>query len=306
MYNEKPSKAITAGELLKKQFPKQRSYIDPMLLTKGGTLLLGGEAKAGKSFLMLEATRALTTATPFMDNSFFQVPEPVRVLYIEQENGEPTIQARIETLFAKEKDQRWRDNLTVISQDFDIHFDGKAGIDRLVREIELAQPNVLILDPINMLFHRDENSNTEVGILFYKLWKIKEQFKESLNLSMIFSHHFGKRPWGKYAEGWDALSEYNFRGASKWKDGGDSLITIQRGKLLREDPESWEFMARFLTRHGSSPPQGEYTFNEKEDLRIIHKYQAPKQLAPLKKVYTPDPAVQGLLELAAAEKAKKK
>jgi RecA-family ATPase len=82
-------------DLLARDFPDNPSYIDPMILTKGGTLLLGGEAKVGKSFIMLELCRALTTGTPFMDNPSLTVPEPLRTLYIDAEVGERTNKARV-------------------------------------------------------------------------------------------------------------------------------------------------------------------------------------------------------------------
>lgn len=247
--------AIRAYDLLQETFPPNRSFIEPFLLTKGGTLLLGGEAKAGKSFIMLEAARALTTGTPFMGCAeMFPVPEPVRVLYIEQENGKEANQERIRNMFAKDDKNVWMDNFLIKCKDLTLHFNDNTGMGRIKKLCDIHTPNVIILDPISYLYHKDENSNTDVGKLFYMIAQLKEIGKE-YNLSFIFAHHFGKPPWGKNATEFDFLSEYNFRGASKWKDGGDTIITIRRFKDEFKPYRHWKLRMRFLTRHGSSPPE---------------------------------------------------
>src|SRR5277367_3161954 len=94
--------AHRVSELLRRDFPDNPSFIEPSLLTKGGTLLLGGEAKCGKSFVMLEFCRALTTGKPLFGNPLFTVPEPVKVLYVEAENGERSCKERLTKIMAGE------------------------------------------------------------------------------------------------------------------------------------------------------------------------------------------------------------
>lgn len=258
----------TALDLLSKQFPPDPNYIEYNILPKGGTLLIGGEAKSFKSFIMLEVIRALTCGKPFLEHDQLIVPVPVKVLYIEAENGERANQDRIKRIFEKEDSKIWGDKFHIISKDLNFNFDSPKGVMNIISAIKDTEAKVLILDPISFLFHKDENSATEVGKLAFTLGQIKEQFSEQ-NLSIVFSHHFGKRPWGQAAVGFDALSEYNFRGSSKWKDMGDSTITTQKVQQLQDEPfQTWKNKMRFLTRHGEIPPEIFTVFNENNDLRV--------------------------------------
>jgi len=229
---------------------------------------------------MVEAIRALTTASTFMDNPAFTITEPVRCLYVEAENGEQTTVERFKKAFEHEDTGIWKDNFYLASKNLNLHFNDSTGVRNLAAMVKDVEPRVLLLDPISFMFHKDENSNSEVGQLYYAIAKLKELVPD---MSIILSHHFGKRPYGKNAEDWDPLSEYNFRGASKWKDGGDTLITMQRRAHIRTEPdEAWELRMRFLTRHGSSPPEGDYTFNRAGDLRVRYEGKHETSLRKLK------------------------
>lgn len=262
-----PPERVT--DLLNRVIQEPPAYISQNILTRGGTLLLGGEAKTGKSFLMLELARALTTGKSFLNNSAFSVPMRAKVIYIEAENGEVTTQKRIREIFKDEDPRVYGDYFFHRSKNLDYQLDARSGIEYFVQDIQAVRPNVIILDPISFMFHKDENDATEVGKLYLTLARLKELGADE-NTSIVMAHHFKKPPTGDAAEGYDFLSEYNFRGSSKWKDGGDSLITMHRGRTYRhpDNSEWWSLKMRFLTRHGSSPPEGWYAFNQKDDLRI--------------------------------------
>ena len=278
-------------DLLARDFPDNPSYIDPMILTKGGTLLLGGEAKVGKSFIMLELCRALTTGTPFMDNPSLKVPEPLRTLYIDAEVGERTNKARVLKIFNKADPRIWADNFYHVSKNLELQLDSHRGVAYFGDLIRDVRPNVLVLDPISFMHHGDENSAHDVGSLFLTLARLKERGRDE-QLSIVFSHHFRKPPFGQYAIGYDYLGEYNFRGSSKWKDGGDTILTMSREDNFAnaDGSEAWKLKLRFLCRHGPSAPEGEYAFNRDGDLRITwrDKDKAPKGgpgLPPLKAIH---------------------
>lgn len=277
-------------DLFAREFPENPSYINPMVLTKGGTLLLGGEAKVGKSFIMLELCRALATGTPFMDNRLLSVPEPVKVLYVDAEVGERTNKARGLRIFQHDDPYAYANNIYHVSKNLELQLDTHRGVSYFGDLIRDVRPNVLVLDPISFLHHGDENSARDVGSIFLTLARLKERGRNE-ELSIVFSHHFRKPPFGQYAIGYDNLSEYNFRGSSKWKDGGDTILTMQRtGNFPRTDgDEAWKLKLRFLCRHGPSAPEGEYAFNKNGDLRIVWRGidTAPKGgpgLPPLKAV----------------------
>lgn len=274
-------RAERVADLLERQFPLIKSYVNQDILTKGGTLLLGGQAKVGKSFTMMEFMRSLSTGKPLFDNPDFSIPEPVRVLYVDMEVGGRTNKERLAHLLANEDKRIWGDRLYIVSKEeaLDFQLDNTQGLLKAADLIKDVKPNVLVLDPISFMYHGDENKPTDVGMLFYNLAKLKEK-GHAEELSIIFSHHFGKPPRGPFAKDWDPLDDYNFRGASKWKDGGDTLITMKRGAKLRETPEAWALKMRFTTRHGSSYPEGWAEFNWDGDLRIKWRKEGPRKGIP--------------------------
>jgi hypothetical protein len=72
----------------------------------------------------------------------------------------------------------------------------------------------------------NENDNSDVQKLVRHLKELMVKHADK-DLSIVLSHHFGKPPRVTDDEH-DPLSPYNFRGASKWFDMADSLITFQR------------------------------------------------------------------------------
>lgn len=286
-------KATRVSELLDRVFPPDFSYIEPRILTKGGTLLLGGGAKTGKSFCTMEMCRALSTGHALFDNTEFRVPNQARVVYVDAEVGAFSDQERLRLVMGADDRDLWRDYLYIITKEdqmkMHLQLDTLRGIGNYKALIRDCKPDVIILDPISFLFHRPENDATEIGKLFYTLAELKACGGNET--SLVFTHHFSKKPWGSAAIGYDPLSEYNFRGSSKWKDGGDSLMTMQRTKDISDT--SWELKMRFLTRHGASPPEGYAVFNADGDLRTkwsetVHKLPKLKKInvpatAPLEK-----------------------
>jgi AAA domain len=273
-------KVIRADELFVKNFPDNPSYIEPNIIVKGGTTLLGGLAKIGKSLLMMEAIRALSNGKPLFENPDFIVPKRAVCLYIEAENGPRAVKDRGLKIFGGENPRVWGDYFHVLSTKNPPLLDSQSGFREYCSIIKDIKPNVLFLDPISFLNTQDENDNRGIGNVYYTLNKFKDLVPES-EMSIVISHHFAKRPWGKSAEGYDHLSEYNFRGASKWKDGADSIITMSRTEDLGLEYEAWKLRMRFLTRHGSSPPEGSYTVNKNNDLRTIVDKNHKKERAGL-------------------------
>lgn len=233
-------------ELLAKTFPQNSFWLEPAILPKGGTLLFGGSAKCGKSLIMMEFARALSTGTRPFSSSIFSVPEKVKVLVIEQELGEQESQKRFSNTLKNLRPSAYGDNLYSLSKVPDMQVNINEGLKYLYDCVDRVQPNVLILDPISMFHGFDENSNTEIGDLFKRLEKIKGAFTH-LSLSLILSHHFKKPSVGPYKT--DTLSPYNFSGSQRWFNTPDTLATFHRGKTLK-DKSGWFLDSRWIPRMG--------------------------------------------------------
>jgi len=200
------------------------------------------------------------------------VPAACKVLVIEQELGEYILQKRIQTMFANSNLSYYADNLWAISKEPELKLD--SALDKIRKQIDIIQPNVLILDPISNFHSGNENAAQEVEALINQLKKLLREYRE-LDMSIVFTHHFGKPPAAQYADEVDRLSPYTFRGSSKWYDAVDTAHTIIKTKTFnRKDDKgnsyiSWAMKNRYTLRANECPPDFYTKFNFDGDQRVI-------------------------------------
>lgn len=238
------------GNLHKEKLPPDPWWIEKGILPKRGVLLLGGEAKIGKTFCMMELARDLTKA----DRALWgvpglRIPAPLTVLYLEQEIGRFAFMKRIHERYATEKPP---DNFWVATRTAEMVIDTPQGKEIVAGLIEQTQANVVCIDPISQAIVGDENSNNDIKHLFKYLKQLTEKF-DHLQLSFVLAHHYSKPPKStRYDD--DILSElspYNFRGAAKWFDAPDTLITMRFNKP--RDKEWKRLETGWMVRQDSSP-----------------------------------------------------
>lgn len=280
------------SDLIAKEVERIPAWIEPGIVTKHGITLLGGEAKIGKSLILGSLARALAVGEdPFLAPGL-SVPQKARVLVVDQEVGEFGLQKRCTPMLADLDFHRYEDRLWYVTKDVNLMLDSSAGVAALTRHIEEVQPNVVILDPIGKMFTFDENNNVEVAKLGHALEKLIAKFHH-LGLSFILSHHFGKPPKGQSKEDHDPLESYNFRGASKWKDFPDTLITVSRGDRMATPHQAWRIDMRILPRHAEEPPDMHLTVNEKQDFRVRYARTDKRFVPRLDKADVERPPVTG-------------
>ncbi len=262
----KPSKLLS---LIESELPERPCWIDPGILPKGGTLLFGGHAKTGKSFIMLELARALSTGTcPFGYNKI-KVYEPVKVLYIEQELGEYGLQKRVKNIFAEEDVKVFGPKMWYASKIPQMQLDTQEGRGILFDLVETVQPQVLILDPIGRMHGYDENRSDQINELFASLEYLVKVFSQN-DMSLVISHHFGK-PGTDPKTTRDPLDPYNFRGSSKFFDNPDTLITVAKKERLDTPWKSWNVIMRQELRQDEPMSDMLLTVNKEKDFRVRFK-----------------------------------
>jgi RecA-family ATPase len=226
--------------------PSTDGWINNGILPRGGILLLGGPAKIGKTFLLLDMSYSLTWGGRLWGTEY-EIREPTTVLYLDYEVGEYEFQRRV-----KLRPTVPHDNLYYIAKPNDMWLDTRQGIEKLKTEIDAVGAKVVIVDPVSRAMLGHENDNTQVQVLFKHLDSLITSYKD---LSIVLSHHFGKPPQGENRKDFDPFSPYNFRGASKWFDACDSLIT-----LVPTGPVGEEWLRLEIgmeLRRGPSPKSGE-------------------------------------------------
>lgn len=242
-------------------------------MPKNGICIVGGEAKIGKTFNIFSGyAKALACQENLFENTEWIVPAACKVLVIEQELGEYILQKRVQTMFANSNLAYYADNLWAISKEPELKLD--TALDKIRKQLDKIQPNVLILDPISNFHSGNENAAQEVEALINQIKVLLREYIE-LDLSIVFTHHYGKPPSAQYADDVDRLSPYTFRGSSKWYDAVDTAHTIVKTKTYNKKDDkskpyiSWQMKNRFTLRASECPPDFYTKFNSDNDQRVI-------------------------------------
>lgn len=245
-------------------------WIEPAVLPKSGKLLFGGESKTGKSIIMLEMARALAQGQPPFGCPTLHVPEPLKVLVVEQEIGEWGLKKRASKIFAGENRELLQQNFFGVSKVRGLAVNETDSIKFLVELIHRTGAQVVFLDPIGKMHTYDENDNSQINRLFRRLDELIDACK-GLQTSLVISHHFGKPGNLKDSRfGPDdemAFSPYNFRGASKWFDDPDTLVVCRRYEAPTPSPW-WKIKSKWVQRQGESLGYMNFTVNRRNDLRV--------------------------------------
>lgn len=264
-----PIKAEKITSLIDQDLPPLASWINPGILPKRGMALCGGHAKIGKSFLALEYARSLATGTKLFGCPEFIVPEPCRVLYIEQELGVYGLQKRVKKIFANENRALIEKNLWYVSQQPRMKLDDTTGGRQVFFDlVNEVKPNVLILDPMGKLHSGDENEAQAVEKIINTVEKLKK-VGEEWDMSVVMIHHFGKPPQKNGEKLIDEFSPYQFRGSSKWFDAPDTLQTVIRTKTHEDNTKSWwSLKSKFIFRHDEEIESFILNVNQNDDLKV--------------------------------------
>ena len=159
------------------------------VLTAGGILQLTGAGKIGKSMLLLNIAYGLALGRDVLG---FGISKPRRVLYLNGENSQGTMQERLTLLrdyFCIDEEQviKTRENLQFCSVALLLpKSDAVAEIRGNLAEI---RPEVLILDPLKNFFSGEENSSDSMRDFMAAIRKLILEF----GVTVIILHHTGKK-----------------------------------------------------------------------------------------------------------------
>jgi RecA-family ATPase len=231
-------------DLYSKPFTEAPCYVSGGVIPRSGIVLMGGQAKIGKTFLLLDLAHNLAHGGDLWRLDY-KVVEPAPVLYFEQEVGETEFQRRVKLRYDRLGHEP-PENFFYVSKMKNFMLDTNEGQIRLAKEIKATGAKVVIIDPIGRCLLGDENDNSVIGKFFQRLDQTLLDFP---GLTLVISHHFGKP---RKDDEYDPLDPYNFRGASKFFDAPDALITLCP---LQPHPGEWKrIKGRMRLRQGEEPP----------------------------------------------------
>lgn len=184
---ERPG-AETLAEFLKRDIPKRQTLIEPILGLQEMTMI-HGRPKIGKSLLTLQLARCLVTGEDWLGFKTHKIDRPI--LIIQVEIAAALMQDRVRHVFG---DIAESNRIIIPFETRNIHFDKKAGRERVLSLIEDHEPGFVIADPYLKLFS-DEESALKNPRPFFDFWQ--DQI-EVHNLSLLFVHHDAKIQEGKF------------------------------------------------------------------------------------------------------------
>jgi hypothetical protein len=214
------AKITTMTEFVDKPLPP-RDVLMRFWAEKGQLTILGGPQKSGKSTLAMNVGLSLVLGKKFMD---FDVPQPRRVLYIQQEISEAAMQERARKMLGSTPPSSVSGFMLENRAGHPLKLTKAADRESLRRLLQVCRADLVILDPLSTFHDKDENSATEMSeVLGY----ISELIAES-GAGVLLIHHFGKPSIAQ------RHGSHKLRGSSVLGDRADGLILLD--PLFHERP----------------------------------------------------------------------
>jgi len=159
------------------------------VLTAGGILQLTGAGKIGKSMLLLNIAYGLALGRDVLG---FGITKPRRVLYLNGENSQGTMQERLTLLrdyFCIDEEQviKTRENLQFCS--VALLLPKSEALAEIRGNLAEIKPEILILDPLKNFFSGEENSSDSMRDFMAAIRKLILEF----SVTVIILHHTGKK-----------------------------------------------------------------------------------------------------------------
>lgn len=146
-----------------------------------GLSIIGGAAKTGKTYLLLQLAVSLASGTPFLGRD---VPKKRRVLYYYLEGGRRQVKTRFEELYGAE-----------FSPPADLIFVhrfprlGSGGLSVLEQHIERYSPEVVIFDTWQLIRTPVNGKATAYEKEYAELALIRGQIMTKFGVSVFLAHH---------------------------------------------------------------------------------------------------------------------
>ena len=212
----KPSSVLTRHVI-------EPEWIVKDMLPRGTMVVLAGEAGAGKSFLSYSLAYAAALGVPFLG-----LPTaPTKVLYFDEENGEPD--------FLQYNQWAWAalgcPDVSIIDERLRLEHNSLVGGWKMTMRAALRehQPGLVIVDTTTPAFHiQEENDNAEASRVIRELRQMRHDYA-SPSMTYLLLKHEKQRD--------DTSHRRTIRGAKSWLGAVDQTLyhVIPRGARRRKD-----------------------------------------------------------------------
>ena len=204
---------------------------------KGTYGMIAGEPKTYKSVQATDLALSVASGSPFLN--YFPVRTIGNVLYVQEENGESTVQDRVNKIASAKGllvDGSLPPNLPIFfSNNYGINLTDEHSRTLLERTIQQINPILIVLDPLYMMLgDADENSAKEVGGVLRWLTYIRNQY----GCTIVVCHHYNKSSSNSGARGGQRV-----RGSSAFHGWVESALYVKVTQELYTVDVEREFRA---------------------------------------------------------------
>lgn len=205
----KYKKRVMSGQDFVEESNIEIPYIVPGLIEQNTKVLIVGEPKTYKTWIAFQLVNSVVNCKPFLGVEQWTPTIPGRrALLVEEEGSSHRMGARLQLVTKGEG----LDRITVIHRQ-NILIDNPPEFLRLVDDIRLAKPDVLIFDPYVLIHTQDENSATGTAIVMTAFNKLLTLFP---TMAIVIIHHSSK------------ASPKSPRGSGALYGSVDELISVTR------------------------------------------------------------------------------
>lgn len=179
-------------------------WIVENFIARGEKIIIGGEQKSMKTYFCMFMLHDLIQGKPLFGIKELTPPKPVKVMLIEEEGGKDALAQRIRDAISPVDTENIR-----YGHKLGLKLDNKLHFEELEAEIKTFNPDLLVLDPLQRLHLSDEDSASEMAVVWDNIHNLTAQYP---NMSIIIIQHF--RKGGGTNNYWDSLRGSN-RGAGE-------------------------------------------------------------------------------------------
>lgn len=217
---------------------EQPTWLVEGIWQKGTYGMIAGEPKTYKSVQATDLALSVASGRPFLN--YFPVKTVGNVLYVQEENGESTVQDRVNKIASSKGllvDGSLPPSVPIyFSNNYGVNLTDNDSRTLLEKTIQQINPVLLVLDPLYMMLgDADENSAKEVGSVLRWLTYIRNQY----GCTIVVCHHYNKSS----SSSGNARGGQRVRGSSAFHGWVESALYVKVTQELYTVDVEREFRA---------------------------------------------------------------
>ncbi len=245
---------LTLDDVLKYDF-KSTEWLVDKLIPVSSVVLMPGNPASYKTWLVLELARSIASGDKFV-GEFPTIKK--RVLIVDEENGNPTLQERIKLMRIQ--------GVEVFFLSYEgLKLDDDIDTSTLEKFIEENQIEFVIFDSLVRFYSGDENSSRSVSQVFENIRRRLTKKK----VACLLTHHNRKTMFGSKID-----ANQNMRGSSDILASADIVLSVE--KEIREGKNPLIAVTQSKNRRGVELPSFAIEFIADEQQHSVQlKYLGP-------------------------------